>query len=738
MSGMSGMALDALADASLRAALVAALVAAALAALRVRAGATRHAAWTIVLVAMLLMPALPRLVPAVGVPLPHAARDAVAAAGVPTHVTRWLMGFPGRLRREPDARRDQRERRHRFAPRVGRNPATAPPPLTAPSRERGVSRDPAPATPSLGESSWAATALAVYVAGLAPMLLRLVLGLWGSRRLARGARPIDGPARRRLGAVPVRVRESDRVAVPVTVGLLRPVVVLPPGWERWPDARLRAVLAHERAHVARRDPLVAGLASLNRCLFWFHPVAWWLQRTLALTAEQACDETAVRTVGAPQAYIDVLRSMAVAVRARGGRYSWEGVGMHGSPSLTRRIAHIRRLAPPRAATPFSRTALGACCCLIAVAVAACRPALDGTVDRFPDIQRQIDTATVAGWPVERLIDQFPDTEVAVPQGDRPRAEEILLERRTADPTGPWSTRLGRFYAASATGYRVRITDDGPLVEVTDYDPDSAFATHARARLAESSDPVLLVAAADYVLHAPRYNRNAFPEDLRLAKDCLERAAGLDPESARTRTMLADLVASERSRAARQRVCDLAPVEQYDALAALPPAERFEAMAEAAVHALQAFRGAARHDDRNLAGYIAVKRDNARRFASEVLALAPRFAGMPDAGLFIYRAHMTLASLAMREGDVDTAVDALRRASLAPPAEGLTYGHRVAAWRVLLDLVDAGERIAVVDFLEAMAERNLADRDRLLATADDVRDGRSPSRLFRRANPADRG
>ena len=87
------------------------------------------------------------------------------------------------------------------------------------------------------------------------------------------------------------------------------------------------------------------------------------------------------------------------------------------------------------------------------------------------------------------------------------------------------------------------------------------------------------------------------------------------------------------------------------------------------------------------------------------------------------------------GRVDAAVDALRSASVAPAAEGLTYRHGVAAWRVLPDLVDAGEQAAVVDFLEAMAERNLADRDRLLAAADDVRGGRPPSRLFRRANPA---
>ena len=714
------MVLEALADASLRAALVAAFVAAALAALRVRAGATRHAALTVVLVAMLLMPVLSRLVPAVGLPVPPAARDVLTAAVAMT---------PG--------------------PRTDRSPATpATPPLTPPRRERGTSPDPALAAPSPGAwpwaasgqpraasgRPWAAAALAVYAAGTASMLLRLVLGLWGSRRLARGARPIDGPPRRRLGALAVRISESDRVAVPVTVGLFRPTVVLPPGWERWPGATLRAVLAHERAHVARRDPLVAGLASLNRCLFWFHPLAWWLRRALALTAEQACDEAALRKVGAPQDYIEVLRSMAVAVRARGGRFSWEGVGMHGSPSLTRRIAHILRRAPRRATSPFSTGALGACCCLIVIAVAACRPAADGTGNPFLDIQRQMDTATVARWPVERLLDDFPDTEVAVRHGDRPRAEEILLQRRSEDPTGRWSARLGRFYAAGATGYRVRVTDGGPLVEVTGFDPDSAFAAHARARLAASSDPVLLTAAAEYVLNAPRYNRSSFPDDVLMARDCLERAARLDPESVRTRTMLANVVASERSRAAWLRDRAVAPAEQYDALAGLPPAERFEAMAEAAVRALQSVRVAARFDDRNLAGYIETKTDNARRFAEDVLDLAPRFAGVPDAGAFIYQAHMTLASAAMLDGDVDAAVDALRRASLAPPAEGLTYGHGVAAWRVLRDLVGAGEQAAVVDFLEAMAERNLVEPDGLLAAADDVRGGRHPSRLFEHAAP----
>ena len=141
-----------------------------------------------------------------------------------------------------------------------------------------------------------------------------------------------------------------------------------------------------------------------------------------------------------------------------------------------------------------------------------------------------------------------------------------------------------------------------------------------------------MAAADYALNAPRYNQSSFPEDRLLAQDCLERAVRLDPAAARARTMLADHVSNQRRHAVWRRFLEVAPAEQYDALAALPAARRFEAMAQAAVGALKSARGAGRHNDRNLARYVELKTNNARRFALEVLALAPRFENMPDAGL----------------------------------------------------------------------------------------------------------
>ena len=82
---------------------------------------------------------------------------------------------------------------------------------------------------------------------------------------------------------------SAACASPVT-WMASPVVILPETWHEWSSSKLDAVLAHEQAHVRRRDPLVQWLALLNRAVFWFHPIAWWLERRLTALAEQTWDD----------------------------------------------------------------------------------------------------------------------------------------------------------------------------------------------------------------------------------------------------------------------------------------------------------------------------------------------------------------------------------------------------------------------------------------------------------------
>ena len=139
------------------------------------------------------------------------------------------------------------------------------------------------------------------VAGV--LLVRLAIGTLRTRRLVGRSVMSHG----RL--------TSAACASPVTVGWLRPVVILPETWREWSHSRLDAVLTHEHAHVRRRDPLVQWLALLNRAVFWFHPLAWWLERRLSVLAEQTCDDAVLACGHDPHDYSEYLLDTARVIRA---------------------------------------------------------------------------------------------------------------------------------------------------------------------------------------------------------------------------------------------------------------------------------------------------------------------------------------------------------------------------------------------------------------------------------------
>ncbi len=131
--------------------------------------------------------------------------------------------------------------------------------------------------------------------------------------------------------------ESEFIAVPVTIGWIRPRIVLPLEWRTWDSEKLDAVLAHEGAHVRRRDGLTGMMAGINRCIFWFHPLAWWIERRLALLAEKACDDSCVATLGNRERYARLLLEMANAVDSRQGRLQRHALTMAAKSHLGQRI-----------------------------------------------------------------------------------------------------------------------------------------------------------------------------------------------------------------------------------------------------------------------------------------------------------------------------------------------------------------------------------------------------------------
>jgi beta-lactamase regulating signal transducer with metallopeptidase domain len=211
--------------------------------------------------------------------------------------------------------------------------------------------------PSLLVSPGQAVLLGVYLLGLCLLLFRLAIGTVRARWLVHDAVLHDN------------IRTNSLCAAPVTVGFLHPTVIFPEHWRQWSAAQLDAILTHEYAHVRRRDSLVQCLALLNRALFWFHPLAWWLERHLSALAEEACDDVVLARGHGPREYSVYLIDMARSVKRAGGRLNVAGMAMPGS-SLPRRI---RQMLEGGSVPHISRTRMacvGVACAITCTALAA--------------------------------------------------------------------------------------------------------------------------------------------------------------------------------------------------------------------------------------------------------------------------------------------------------------------------------------------------------------------------------
>ena len=197
--------------------------------------------------------------------------------------------------------------------------------------------------------SWSAVGLGIYFAVTVLFFARLLVGMFFSWRLERASEEIHEREAIRLARMRAcmgglestpRLAETKILSVPATLGVLHPVILLPTDWREWDEAKLDAILAHEVSHVARRDALTQRLSLIHRAIFWFSPLAWWIDRQITELAEEASDEAALAG-GADQArYAETLLGFFSELEAAPGRIHWEGISMANGCRAERRVERI--------------------------------------------------------------------------------------------------------------------------------------------------------------------------------------------------------------------------------------------------------------------------------------------------------------------------------------------------------------------------------------------------------------
>lgn len=220
----------------------------------------------------------------------------------------------------------------------------APSPMTA----TGPARASAPA-PRLPWRAWLANA---WAAGVCVMAVRSLLLIRGAGRLRRASARCDDESLlalleelRDAMAIARRVslRVADCVDGPMVMGILSPAILLPAHvLTGVPPEHLRAVLAHELAHIRRHDYLVNLAQMLVESLLFFNPTVWWLSRQIRAEREACCDALAVRHTGSAMVYAQVLADFAARAAAA------PALAMGGAPPEKPLLERILRILTPHA------------------------------------------------------------------------------------------------------------------------------------------------------------------------------------------------------------------------------------------------------------------------------------------------------------------------------------------------------------------------------------------------------
>jgi beta-lactamase regulating signal transducer with metallopeptidase domain/HEAT repeat protein len=195
--------------------------------------------------------------------------------------------------------------------------------------------------------------VSAWILGVILLSLRLLGGWLRARRLAAtGVVPVPDDCRAavaRLAArlnvrVVVRVLESRLIDVPIAIGWLRPVILLPTSaFTGLTVEQLDAIIAHELAHIRRHDYLVNLAQSVIETVLFYHPAVWWVSRQVRQEREHCCDDAAVAACGDRQRYARALVGMErlrgsdplPVVRANGG-----SLVMRIRRLLTPEISHV--------------------------------------------------------------------------------------------------------------------------------------------------------------------------------------------------------------------------------------------------------------------------------------------------------------------------------------------------------------------------------------------------------------
>jgi TonB family protein len=239
-----------------------------------------------------------------------------------------------------------------------------------------------------------------------------------------------------IGVQHVRILGSTSVPVPVTVGIFKPMIILPEHLLRDIDEEvLTTAIGHELVHVSRRDYLANLVYELIYLPLSFHPAMALVRRRIKQTRELCCDESVANKLLRPETYARSLVRL-IGSTPLGPRLAADTtIGLSESDILEIRIMSL--LKTPKLTARRKRLLLiSATLLLVAPCVAATAFALSFDISQRQDVVALPSAATTESQNQERLrlraelqhtLSVLKEQKRVAPQSERPEIEARLRE-----------------------------------------------------------------------------------------------------------------------------------------------------------------------------------------------------------------------------------------------------------------------------------------------------------------------
>lgn len=157
--------------------------------------------------------------------------------------------------------------------------------------------------------------MTAWLMGCVFFMLRLLSGLWYTRKLTASALPLENEWAEYARTIAQKLRidrlitlaQSEHITAPMVVGYFKPVILIPVGMlTGLSPEQLETIFLHELAHIKRHDYLINFAQSLMETFFFYNPSVWILSEMIRREREFCCDDVVIGQYGSAGTYAKAL------------------------------------------------------------------------------------------------------------------------------------------------------------------------------------------------------------------------------------------------------------------------------------------------------------------------------------------------------------------------------------------------------------------------------------------------